>query len=150
MSDNKFTFRKVNKDDLNLLFEWVNDPLVRSNSFNTDTIAFEDHKRWFENTLLNEDRIIFILLDEDIPVGQIRFDIEGDKAYIDYSVSKDMRGKGYGKVLLDMGVSNLKEIRPEIKTVIGLVKPENADSRNCFINSGYTEKSVCYELNLGD
>ena len=141
MSDNKFTFRKVNKDDLNLLFEWVNDPLVRSNSFNTDTIAFEDHKRWFENTLLNEDRIIFILLDEDIPVGQIRFDIEGDKAYIDHSVSKDMRGRGYGKVLLDMGVSNLKEIRPEIKTVIGLVKPENADSRNCFINSATFNKS---------
>ena len=146
--NNTLNLRKVNKDDIELLYEWVNDPAVRNNSFNTGKIAFEDHKKWFENTLLNEDRIIFILEDSNTPVGQIRFDIKEDKAYIDYSVSKDNRGKGYGKVLLDMGVSKLKEIRPEVKTVIGLVKPQNEESKNCFKNSGYPEKSVCYELDL--
>ena len=37
--NNTLNLRKVNKDDIELLYEWVNDPAVRNNSFNTGKIA---------------------------------------------------------------------------------------------------------------
>ena len=35
----------VKESDVTLLYEWRNDSLVRKNSFNSDEIKFEDHKK---------------------------------------------------------------------------------------------------------
>lgn len=46
--------RKATIADMDLLFEWANDPLVRQNSFTTEKITYEEHQRWFWKALERE------------------------------------------------------------------------------------------------
>lgn len=38
--------RKAEQSDMDLLFEWANDPAVRKNSFRSDPIPYADHVKW--------------------------------------------------------------------------------------------------------
>ena len=42
-------FREIKQDDCLKIFEIANDDDVRQNSFNSDKIELEDHKKWFKN-----------------------------------------------------------------------------------------------------
>lgn len=48
VSDKEFTLRKVKIEDLEILFDWANDSLVRTNSFSTKSITISEHKAWFQ------------------------------------------------------------------------------------------------------
>ena len=41
------SLRKVNLNDVELIFKWANDPDVRNNSFNTNQIVWDEHVKWF-------------------------------------------------------------------------------------------------------
>ena len=45
------SFRKAQIDDLQLYFNWVNDPIVREQSYNSDIIDFLNHSQWFKKTI---------------------------------------------------------------------------------------------------
>nr|WP_294859562.1 GNAT family N-acetyltransferase [uncultured Fluviicola sp.] len=125
--------RRVNDEDALLLFDWANDPEVRNNAFNSDPIDWENHLKWFRGKLNNENSRIYILLDQSIPVGQIRFDREKDNWLIDYSISSSNRGKGFGKKIVSLA---LEEFGPETR-LIAKVKPENAASLQVFKSNGF-------------
>jgi len=40
--------RKAERRDADLLFQWVNEDLVRQNSFSTKEILYSEHIRWYE------------------------------------------------------------------------------------------------------
>ena len=40
--------RVVKENDVDLIFNWSNDPLVRSQSFLSDPINFKEHEKWFK------------------------------------------------------------------------------------------------------
>ena len=95
--------RKANKLDKKKTFEWFNDKLSRMNSFNSDEVSFEDHSNWFDATLENKNRDLFICMDFMMPVGEIRLDYtKGNSAVISYMVDADARGEGYGKKMLSL------------------------------------------------
>jgi len=71
----KAYLRKAECADVDLLFEWANDSEVRNNSFNTVDIKYEEHKRWFENCMLDKDVDIYICCLDDDSVGQIRLNL---------------------------------------------------------------------------
>ena len=70
--------RKVEYSDINLLYRWANDPIVRKNSFNSAPISFDAHKDWFNKMMDDPSVFQFILMDENTPVGQIRLNINGE------------------------------------------------------------------------
>ncbi|MCR5175628.1 MAG: GNAT family N-acetyltransferase, partial [Anaerovibrio sp.] len=76
--------RVADENDKLLLFEWSNDPEVRKNSFNTDSISLPEHEQWLKNALADENTLIYILMERDIPVGQIRL-VHGDCWQVNYS-----------------------------------------------------------------
>lgn len=125
--------RKALEQDLELLFKWTNDYEVRKNSFNQDLIKYEDHKSWFFKKIENKNSDIYILEDSDYPVGQIRIEVENDIATINYSVSSEHRGKGYGYTMLML----IKEYYKNYK-IRGKVKPENRASIKAFEKAKYT------------
>ena len=43
--------RKATIEDMDLLFQWANDPVVRKNSFSTAEISYEEHTKWYHNLL---------------------------------------------------------------------------------------------------
>ncbi|ONF92001.1 hypothetical protein BWD14_14905 [Leptospira santarosai] len=46
-----FSLRLAQDDDLELLFQWANDPLVRQMAFHSEPISLDDHKNWFYSRL---------------------------------------------------------------------------------------------------
>lgn len=135
----KLYLRKAEWKDVDLLFEWANDSEVRSNSFNTDNIEYDDHKYWFEKCMLDKNIDIYVCnLDVDY-VGQVRLNYNGESAVISYSIDKKYRGRGLGDRLIKSIESNVKSTHPEISTLIGYVKIDNLASQRIFENNGYAK-----------
>lgn len=129
----KLQLRKATSEDLMLLYKWVNDPATRDASFNSENISLEEHKRWFENALSDKNIFIFILMLEDIPIGQVRLDIKNNLQFIDYSIDSEYRRRGYGKKILQLLESEFTANLP----LVGLVKFENVPSQKIFEDLGY-------------
>ncbi len=138
--------RDAVQSDMDLLYAWANDPTVRKNSFNSGTIIYEEHVGWFKRTMEDEHVLLFILMDSDIPVGQIRLNVEDDVAEIGYSIAAEFRGKGYGHKLLQLTVKKVQEDYPQIERLIAKVKTENTISCNLFEREGYEKTYSCYSL----
>jgi RimJ/RimL family protein N-acetyltransferase len=137
--------RKVITSDIDLIFEWANNPDVRQNSFQNEEILYEDHVRWFNNKIKSPSTVMYIYLYNNLPVGQIRFELELDKAELNYSISKDYRGQGHGKHMLALAELQLKQDHPHIKTIVAKVLPHNLASKSVFESAGYTHS---YEKQL--
>ncbi len=143
-----FIQSKAVNDDIDLLFQWANDPVVRQNSFNSNPIPYEDHVAWFQRMMGNENIFQYILMEDKEPVGQIRLTIENDEAEIGYSIASNQRGKGYGHRILQLIVEEIKDNYPGIKCLIAKVKPDNKASNRLFVGEGYKLNYVEYSKAL--
>lgn len=128
--------RKVNISDIDMLFQWANDKDVRNYAFNTKKIEYSVHKDWFINRYKSEQCSIFILMDNDDSIGQIRLDYKKEKAYIDYSIQKKYRNRGFGTLILKLVEKELIK-RNKNLTLVAQVKKENSSSINRFEKLGY-------------
>lgn len=129
--------RLAAEGDMLRYFEWRNDPLVRRNSFSQREITFEEHRTWFLRQLSSSDVVLLVGEMDGQTVGQIRFDIVGPRATIGFSVAEGVRGRGFGQFLLCAGVAKLRNVRPDVQVVRGVVKPDNAASLHAFEAAGF-------------
>ena len=120
---------------MELYYEWANDEGVRNNSINKSSISWRKHVEWFNNKLADNNSYLFLVLIEGIPIGQVRFDDEGDYYRIDYSIAKQFRGKNLGKKLLELAINKLKN--KSQKQLIGEVLPNNIASSKIFEELGF-------------
>lgn len=137
--------RNAVPDDMELIYEWANDDEVRKNSFHTDKIAFQEHKAWYEYKMKSESTLFYIFMLEDQPAGQIRLELEGDFAQINYSIAKEFRGRGLGRAMIELSEEKLKSEYPHIKKMTAEVKTENSSSQKIFEKSGYEKAYIAYE-----
>tara|TARA_R110001632_G_scaffold63953_1_gene152386 strand:+ start:3178 stop:4317 length:1140 start_codon:yes stop_codon:yes gene_type:complete len=141
--------RKVTEKDVDLLFSWVNDPLTRESAINKNNIKWEDHVAWFYKKYQDLNTFIYILEENDYPIGQIRFDKIDGNYIIDYSIDIKHRKKGYGTKIVNLGCDALKD---ELKTpiqILAQVKNKNIGSAKVFLNLGfilYDEVKIKKEL----
>lgn len=140
--------RKAEYGDIDLLYRWANDPVVRNNSFHTNLIPYEDHVRWFSRMIADDSVLQFIMMDGNLPVGQIRLNIDGDEAEIGYSIAEEHRGKGYGHKILKLVADKVSEQYPDINSLVAKVKPDNDVSNKLFQIEGYEMKYSCYVLDI--
>ena len=132
--------RRAQENDCDLLWKWANDPEVRQSAFNSKDIEFKDHESWFLNKQNDPDCFQYIALNKhNMPIGQIRFDIKDSIAEIDYSIDKDFRGIGLGKVLLKSGIELFCGEEGKPITIQGYVKNENEPSKRSFQDAGFIE-----------
>ena len=99
---NKLYLRSATMADVQLLFDWANDPAVRENSFSSAQIRYEEHEKWFATILASDAARLFILMKQEMPIGQIRLELREGAWRISYSVAALYRGRGYGRILLEM------------------------------------------------
>jgi UDP-2,4-diacetamido-2,4,6-trideoxy-beta-L-altropyranose hydrolase len=126
--------------DCDQIWSWANDPVVREASFHPEPIPLADHEVWFRGKLVDARSLIFIAMNhEDQPVGQIRFDIRGDEAEVDYSIDGRFRGQGLGTHLLRAGLGELHR-KSGVRVVRGLVKTGNLPSIRSFEEAGFLLK----------
>ena len=140
--------RRAQMEDMDLIYEWANDPVTRANSFQQETIPYEVHQQWFQGVMQDPEVILYILMDEQIPVGQIRIRVEGDTGEISYSIAPVHRGKGYGRKLLSLAEESIRRDAASVKKLIARVKPENAVSGYLFETEGFRKQYLEYEKEL--
>tara|TARA_Y100000385_G_scaffold271318_1_gene311161 strand:+ start:239 stop:658 length:420 start_codon:yes stop_codon:yes gene_type:complete len=127
--------RRALPGDVKLLYNWSNDILVRSQSFNSDKISFEMHSKWFEGKLKDQQALIYIVEADAIPAVLVRFDISLKRTVIGLVVSKDYRGKGLGAKAIKICLNEY--FRTHDLPVLASIKKDNIASIKSFQKAGF-------------
>jgi UDP-2,4-diacetamido-2,4,6-trideoxy-beta-L-altropyranose hydrolase len=133
--------RRVEESDCRLLWEWVNDPLVRSASFSTEQISWDNHVSWFHGKLADHNSAQYVVEAGSRPVGQVRFQIEGGSAVVSVSLASEFRGKGLGAVVVAMATEDLFRTTP-VTRADAFVKPGNTASLRLFNRAGFAQSEI--------
>ena len=137
---NDFIIRQADANDVSTYFEWVNDIAVRRQSFKSETVLWENHQKWFQQKLNDQNCLMLVMEADEYPVGQIRFDIEDGVAHIDYSLDKNMRGRKLGEILVREGLNIASKYRNVIFQAE--VKQQNIASIKVFLKLGFSEQKT--------
>lgn len=135
--------RYAEKSDMMLYFEWANEEETRRNSINRDKILLKNHKTWFFNKLVDPYYAMYLLCYNEIPVGNIRFEIKENQAVLSYSIANDYRRKGLGIIILKKGISKFLYDYPQVSSINGYVHRNNLASINSFIKVGFAINENC-------
>jgi len=131
-------FRKANEFDELLTFNWVNDDLVRKNSYKSDIIKLEDHINWFKKAIKDKNLEFLIFFVDNNPIGQIRISrINENESLIGILVDINYRGKGYSTSMLKISSDYYLKLNCGCK-ILAYIKNENITSQKSFLNAGYT------------
>jgi RimJ/RimL family protein N-acetyltransferase len=126
--------RKATHDDWKILLDWRNDPTTRENSFEIGEVSEQTHKLWFNDSLLNSYREIYILEDNTIPVGSIRSDnVSINTCILSWSIAPNQRGNGYGTKILELFLQD------KTGNFIAEIKPENIASIKMVQKNGFNQ-----------
>ena len=94
------------------IWEWRNDEVTRSLSRNSEVVTWDEHDVWFRRSIVNPNRFFYVGIPigdpQQSPIGVVRFDLlDSKKGYWEISInmSPDVRGKGFGRLLLGQGTS---------------------------------------------
>ena len=132
-----FMVRKAIVDDMEKYFEWVNDKNVRVNSFQSNQISLNNHIHWFNRKLNDADSYLYVIEKSNIMLGQVRFDVLGKEATIDYSIDQEYRGLGLSKDLIKLAIFQFKMDSRNINKIIAKVKISNLVSESVLISSRF-------------
>ncbi|WP_445721060.1 GNAT family N-acetyltransferase [Flavobacterium sp.] len=143
--------RKVTIEDVEKYFSWLNDPVVREQSFNSMIIDLESHKHWFVSAL--DDDMFFMRIcqnefGEDI--GQVRIqkqEVKSNEALISISIDSNHRGKGYAKKILMLSTDLFFKLNQGF-LINAYIKEGNLSSKLAFENAGFINMGMIeYENN---
>jgi len=122
--------------ELEIYYKWTNDPLVRSNSFNSAEVSLQSHAEWFKKKLLSEDCFLYFFSEKNSPVGQVRIERGKDENIIGISVDANYRGKSLSNVLLEMAANDFLKVNPG-NSITAYIKEENFASYKSFCKAGF-------------
>jgi RimJ/RimL family protein N-acetyltransferase len=133
-------WRPATYEDVFLLFEWANDPVVRTNSFHSEPIMLPTHLEWFERTLADPNCLLLILLEADgSPIGQARFNrTSAREAEVSIALGSEWRGRGIGARAIALSTAEAS-LKLKVERVHALVKAGNEPSLRAFLRAGYEE-----------
>lgn len=140
-------FRKAEKSDCKIYFEWTNDKSVREQSFNSDEVLFENHEKWFLNKIDDKSCLMLIFQNnENQNIGQVRIQkAENNSAIIGVSVSKEFRGKGFAATIIEIASLNFLRQNPDFE-ILAYIKEENSGSIKSFEKAKFQFKEkINYE-----
>jgi RimJ/RimL family protein N-acetyltransferase len=130
--------RNAVKEDVDLYYKWVNDPLVRENSFNQKAIGYEEHVNWFKTKISSDNCWMTVFLnDQNEAVGQVRID-KGDETIIDVSIDKKYRGISLASKLIALASASFFKQQSQTE-IIAYIKKTNTASYNSFLKAGFKE-----------
>jgi len=123
-------------DDITDLFHLANDREVRQNSFNSDPIPFDDHKKWLDSIIISDTSYLYIFRISGRFIGQVRFDIKEHETVTGISINSDFRGLGVGKVMLERALEKITD-KSITLPVTAYIKENNTASVKIFESAGY-------------
>lgn len=136
--------RKATEADKDLLFRWANDETVRKNAFSMKRIPYQEHCAWFAHALDCDTIGLYIYMQGETPVGQIRVNAAGNEAEISYSVDMVHRGQGHGTAMVALLNEQVRKDFPNVKILTAKVKTQNQVSRSVFQKNGFSSYYECF------
>jgi dTDP-4-amino-4,6-dideoxygalactose transaminase/RimJ/RimL family protein N-acetyltransferase len=114
------------------IFVWRNLPETIAAASVKKPIAWEDHERWFQESLRGTNRALFIITEDGESIGQLRFDCiaEGEREISIYLIP-GYTGRGLGVVALQIGCEHIRLIDPMTRFV-AWVRSDNEPSLRAF------------------
>jgi len=149
--------RTASFDDMELVFRWANDPVVRRYAINSEPISWKTHQQWYNKKLNEKDCFLYIVEYQEIPIGQVRFDLNDGTILISYSLVDRFRGRGMGcKLLLAAFRRFLNEYKKN-GIFVAQVRENNIASNKIFNKIGFRikhrdkdEKLCLYHMTVYD
>lgn len=126
------TLTKADFSDIPFLWYLHNQPESREWSKHTEKISWDEHINWIMPILMGiENRHIFIIKCHELPVGQLRLDVQGgSEAVISIAVAKEHWGKGLASRALALAQDKARELA--INRIIAHIHKQNTASRHLF------------------
>jgi UDP-2,4-diacetamido-2,4,6-trideoxy-beta-L-altropyranose hydrolase len=91
----RLILRYVDENDSEILFAWINDPLVRQCSTSTAMIERSTHEKWFDRVVSSTGCLLLLAEIDGIPCGHIRYEREDDGSLLlSFMVNPMFRGMG--------------------------------------------------------
>jgi UDP-2,4-diacetamido-2,4,6-trideoxy-beta-L-altropyranose hydrolase len=142
LKDKFFQLRSVQQNDCRLLWEWSNAPEVRAVSFSSKSILWEDHVQWLKSKLINPNCIFYIAINQnDVPIGQIRYDIENFEATVSMSIDPKFQNQDYGSSLIKLACKQAF-FDYDITRINAYIKPTNQVSFRAFSKAGFQSMGI--------
>lgn len=136
---NDILVRRVHADDAVALWQWRNDLETRRNSVSTAELSLPEHMSWFEASLTNPARIIYVTELHGKKCGSVRFDlIDIDKNLWRVSIvmSPECRGMGLGRASLSLACAEMDRCYGHC-SYTAETRRFNAPSRRVFEHCGF-------------
>lgn len=133
------SLRRATVDDAERLLAWANDPATRAAGFRTSPIDRRTHGLWLRQRLASFTTRLYVGLDGEEPVGQVRLEADPDgRVEVGISVAHEARGRGIGRLLLDAGLE-AGTTDPDLQAgaFVARIRPENAASIALFEGAGF-------------
>jgi len=146
ISEHHLRLRGATGDDLLIYYRWANDSDVRRQSLRSEPISMAEHVEWFHGRLTAQGAKLFVLEGFGLPIGQIRFQLVNDDAWISYSLDTQFRGRGWGAELVRLGMQKIRDHLQQEKLgsvrFMAEVKPGNSASAAIFLKLGFIQEMI--------
>ena len=128
--------------DVQLLYDWQQDPGIRAASLQGGTVTWEGHQRWFEKRLRAGNCHTLLAEDGGDIVGVLRLDPapEADQLVVSLAVTPQARGRGWGGRLL-AELFRFVQQHALAKCLRAFIRLDNPASLACFARAGYQPKA---------
>jgi len=137
----QLNYRFATIREVDIYYNWVNDPIVRKNSYNISEISYKQHLAWFTEKLLNKKCFLYYFEVNNIPAGQVRIESKDLESIIGISIDKHFRGKSLAHKMLVMASTDFLNQNCS-KSITAYIKKDNKNSYSAFSKAGYVEKDI--------
>ena len=130
--------RKAIKKDCEIIFKWRNDPLSQEMFINSSNIEFEDHFKWFHNSIMDNSKYLYIGEVDNEKIGISRFDFiqNSNIAEVSINLNPKFRGKGFATDFLLSAIDSFQIEKDCI--LIAKIKVKNIPSQKIFKNAEFS------------
>ncbi len=128
--------------DRERVFAWRNHPDIVERSSSRRSVSVDEHDAWFGRILTLSQSIPYIVEADGQPIGQVRFDREGESlclitAYLD----PPSTGRGLGVTAIRIGCLEVQQRWPGIR-IVAFVREDNAMGLTAFRKAGFRDGNL--------
>ncbi|MDX2414693.1 MAG: GNAT family protein [Bacteroidales bacterium] len=129
--------RDAEYSDVDIYYRWVEDPLVRLNSFYSDEITYKDHVSWYSSKISDINTFMYIFEINKQFIGQVRIE-KKDSLTIGISIDKEFRGQGYGTRIIHLALDRFYKESKDQSSVFAYIRSNNTASVKVFELAGFS------------
>lgn len=142
--------RAATAEDCVSVFQWRNDPDTRRYFHDPDPVTLADHNAWFDRTIADPERRLWIGEEGGRPTGVIRFDRsrDGASALVSVYLVPSESNRGAGARLIALGCREAAATWPKLAAIDAEILAGNKASVGAFAKAGFVPYGARWRLTL--